>query len=126
MNRRKFLTNVMGATAGLGVTGAAVHKLAQTGPNENRSVSYKVKGFTCVTCATGLEVMLMQQAGVARAQASYADATVAIGFDENLTSEAALKQFIADCGFSVVSGGPSAHGRDQWEDRRSNGRVVSN
>ena len=28
---------------------------------ENRSVTYRVKGFTCVTCAVGLEVMLRQQ-----------------------------------------------------------------
>lgn len=95
----------MGATAGLGLAGAgalAINKLAPTGPRENQSVTYKVKGFTCVTCATGLEVMLMQQPGVARARASYPDATVVIGFDKNLISETALKEFIASCGFSVA------------------------
>lgn len=104
MNRRNFLNRAMGAAAGLGVAGAstaAINKLFQSGPKENRSLSYKVKGFTCVTCATGLEVMLLQQPGVARARASYPDATVVIGFDENLTSEETLRKFIASCGFSI-------------------------
>lgn len=43
----------------------------------------------------------MQQAGVARARASYPEGTVVIGFDNNLTSEAALREFIVECGFSV-------------------------
>jgi len=54
-----------------------------------------------MTCAAGLEAMLMGQPGVARVSASYPDASVVIGFDKNLTSEAALKEFIASCGFSV-------------------------
>jgi copper chaperone CopZ len=105
MNRRRFLNRVMGTAAGLGLAGTgtmAIHKLAKAGPVETRSVSYKIKGFTCVTCATGLEVMLREQKGVAWAQASYPEATVIIGFDENLTSESTLKEFIAGCGFSVA------------------------
>jgi hypothetical protein len=46
-----------------------------------------VKGFTCVTCAVGLEVMLRQQKGVTRANASYRENKVVIGFDANLTTE---------------------------------------
>lgn len=105
MNRRNFLNRAMGATAGLSLAGAgalAISKVSQTGPREYQSVTYEVKGFTCITCATGLEVMLMKQPGVARAHASYSDATVVIGFDKNLTSEAALAEFIASCGFSVA------------------------
>ena len=68
---------------------------------ENRSVTYGVKGFTCVTCAVGLEVMLRQQKGVTRANASYRENKVVIGF-ANLTTEKALKDFIAGCGFSVA------------------------
>jgi len=63
MNRRKFLTRVVGTTAGIGLTGTgadAIRKLAQEGPAQFQNVSYEVKGFTCVTCATGLQVMLMQ------------------------------------------------------------------
>jgi copper chaperone CopZ len=104
MNRRKFFARMMGATAGLGIVGAgsmAIYKADKIDPLENATVSYTVKGFACVTCATGLEIMLRELKGVARAHASYPDATVVIGFDRNLISEQALKEFIADCGFSV-------------------------
>ncbi|HLJ87448.1 MAG TPA: heavy metal-associated domain-containing protein [Candidatus Angelobacter sp.] len=105
MDRRKFLTRVMSITTGFGLAGAgplAIHKLAKAGPVENENVLYTVKGFTCVTCATGLEVMLREQKGIVRARASYPEAAVVIGFDRNLTSEQALKEFIAGCGFSVI------------------------
>jgi hypothetical protein len=62
----------------------------------------ETQGFTCVTCAVGLKVMLRGLKGVTRAKASYPQANVAIGFDANLTSEKALKDFIANCGFSGV------------------------
>ena len=62
----------------------------------------KVKGFTCITCAVGLEVMLRGLKGVTWAKASYPEANVAIGFDANLTSEKTLRDFIAKCDFSVA------------------------
>lgn len=105
MDRRKFLTRIMGTTASLGLAAAgtaAGHKLASTSPTENQTVRYKIIGFTCITCATGLEVMLRELQGVVRAHASYPESTVVIGFDQDLTSEQKLKGFIAGCGFSVA------------------------
>jgi len=55
-----------------------------------------------VTCAVGLEVMLRGLKGVTRANASYPEARVVIGFDSNLTTEKALKDFVASCGFLVA------------------------
>jgi Cu+-exporting ATPase len=105
MDRRKFLSRVMtgvaGTTVGLGVVKAGLHR-ADAAAEKKRTVAYKVKGFTCVTCATGLEVMLLRQKGVARAAASYPDARVVIGFDDKLISEDTLKEFITSCGFAVV------------------------
>jgi copper chaperone CopZ len=96
MDRRNFICSITtGTAAGLTLAEAAP-------PKENRSVTYRVKGFTCVTCAVGLEVMLRGLKGVTRANASYPEAKVAIGFDANITSEKALKDFIANCGFSVA------------------------
>jgi len=63
---------------------------------------YQVKGFTCVTCAVGLEVMLRGLRGVTRANASYPAARVVIGFDGELTNEKTLRDFISSCGFSVA------------------------
>jgi copper chaperone CopZ len=96
MLRRDFICRVTAA----GTAGASLARPVQ--PKENQSVTYKVKGFTCVTCAVGLEVMLRRQKGVTRANASYPESKVAIGFDKNLTSEKALKAFIVECGFSVA------------------------
>jgi copper chaperone CopZ len=105
MDRRKFLGRVMTAMAGttVGISGArAGFSMVDPSAREGRTVAYGVKGFSCETCATGLEVMLRRQKGVVRTSASYADARVVIGFDENLTSEDTLKEFIASCGFTVA------------------------
>jgi copper chaperone CopZ len=95
MDRRKFICRITAGTAGrLNVVESAAAK-------ENRTVVYNVEGFTCITCAVGLEVMLRTQKGVTRASASYPDKKVAIGLDADLTSEKTLKDFIASCGFTV-------------------------
>lgn len=96
MNRRNFICQVTatGATAGFSA-GAATEK-------ENRSVVYKIEGFTCVTCAVGLEVMLRGLKGVVRASASYPERKVEIGFHAGLVTEKALKDFITACGFSAI------------------------
>ncbi|HKE32197.1 MAG TPA: heavy metal-associated domain-containing protein [Candidatus Angelobacter sp.] len=105
MNRRRFLRRVMtgvaGTTMGIGVAKAGLH-LGEASAQETRRVVCEVKGFSCITCATGLEVMLRQEKGVTQASASYPDGKVVIGFDENLISEDKLKEFIVRCGFSVV------------------------
>ena len=83
--------------------GQAGASLANAGKaTENQSLTFKVDGFTCVTCAVGLEVMLRQQNGVTRSTASYPERRVTIGFDKNLTSEKALFRFIVERGFSVA------------------------
>jgi Cu+-exporting ATPase len=95
MDRRNFICQVGGVgAASLSVTAAAAAK-------EDQSVIYKVNGFTCITCAVGLEVMLRGTSGVTRANASYPERKVAIGFDSHMTSEKQLREFIASCGFSV-------------------------
>jgi len=105
MDRRNFLYRAMagvaGATAGMGVAKTGLN-LAHASAKESGTVTYSVKGFTCVTCATGLEVMLLRQKGVMRASASYPEARVVIGFDRSLTSENVIEKFIANCGFMVA------------------------
>ena len=65
MDRRHFIGHVSVAAAGGSVLTAA--KTLE----EKRCVTYAIKGFTCVTCAVGLKVMLRLQDGVTRANASY-------------------------------------------------------
>ncbi len=95
------MTAMAGTTVGISGVRAGF-PMVDSSMREGRMVAYGVKGFSCETCATGLEVMLRRQKGVVRASASYADARVVIGFDENLTSEDTLKEFIASCGFTVA------------------------
>jgi copper chaperone len=105
MDRRKFLYSVTAGVAGT-TTAIALTEASFSGDTrtarENRGVTYHVKKFTCITCAVGLETMLLQQKGVSRVSASYSEAKVVIGFDRNLTSEKNLREFIAACGFSVI------------------------
>jgi copper chaperone len=69
--------------------------------SERKTVTYGIKGFTCITCAVGLETMLKQQKGVLRAAASYAKANVLIEFDPAFITETSLKKYISDMGFRV-------------------------
>ena len=93
MFRRHFMRGITlaGGWASIGATRG----------HESRTVTYRIKGFSCVTCAVGLETMLRQQKGVARAKASYPDANAIIEFDPALVSDHWIRAFIADQGFTV-------------------------
>jgi copper chaperone len=67
-----------------------------------KTVTYQVKGFTCVTCAVGLETLLRQQKAVIRVKASYPSGMVRIEFDPALITGKALRGFISEMGFRVV------------------------
>ena len=54
MDRRNFIQRLTVASA----TGAAAYAA-----DESKSVTFRVKGFTCITCAVGLEVMLRARIG---------------------------------------------------------------
>ncbi|HXJ42059.1 MAG TPA: hypothetical protein VNH18_22470 [Bryobacteraceae bacterium] len=64
-------------------------------------MKYAVEGYTCITCAVGLETLLKGEKGVARASASYPNKSVEIGFNTRITNEKALVDFIALCGFKA-------------------------
>lgn len=103
MDRRKFISHLVAGAAGT-TGGIALAKLTPH-PKEvkqNRSVVYQVGGFTCMTCATGLEVTLLKHDGVAQVDASYPKAEVSIGFDRDRISEEELRQIIERCGFLVT------------------------
>lgn len=94
MDRRNFIQRLTVASA----TGAAAHAA-----DDSKSVTFRVNGFTCITCAVGLEVMLREQPGVIRAKASYPRQNVVIGYD-SATTEATLRDFIdKTTGFVVAA-----------------------
>lgn len=104
MIRRQFikLAAVAGATglASLGAleTKGAKHAIHTAG---TKTVTWHVQGFTCVTCAVGLEVMLRQRKGVVAAEASYPNSNVKIQFHTGVVSEASLRAFITETGFTA-------------------------
>jgi copper chaperone CopZ len=95
MFRRRFLQLVtMASVGGLAPLEAVSAAATQT-------VIYQVKGFTCITCATGLDTLLSQQKGVASSKSTYPGGKVTVAFDPNQISAQAIVAFIADLGFTV-------------------------
>jgi Cu+-exporting ATPase len=67
----------------------------------SKTVIYFVKGFSCITCATGLDTLLGRQKGIISSKSTYPLGKVTVGFDPHQISEQAIVAFIADLGFTV-------------------------
>jgi Cu+-exporting ATPase len=93
MFRRQFiqLATLAGA-GGLSAIGAMAAA-------EKKTVTYRIHGFSCITCAVGLDVMLERQKGVVRAESNYQDTKTTIVFHPQLVTEGALRASIAEMGF---------------------------
>jgi len=96
MIRRKFLSLV--TLAGIGGLGA----LEGVAVTERRTVIFRVTGFTCITCAVGLETLLEKEKGVIRARASYPESKAAITYNPTVINEASLVKFIEEAGFKTT------------------------
>jgi copper chaperone CopZ len=95
MFRRRFLQLVsMASVGGL----APIEGIAA---GASKTVTYLVKGFSCITCATGLDTMLSQQKGITLSKSTYPEGRVTVGFDPNQTNEQAIVTFITSLGFEV-------------------------
>ena len=95
MFRRRFLQLVTMATVG------GLAPLEAVSAAATRTVIYQVRGFTCITCATGLDTLLGQQKGVAASKSTYPEGKVTVAFDPRQISEQAIVTFITDLGFTV-------------------------
>jgi copper chaperone CopZ len=93
MIRRKFLSLMTLAGASSLATLKAANAL------EKKTVAYKISGFTCITCAVGLETLLKREKGIIAAKASYSDAIATVTFHPTLISEAAIMEAIESMGF---------------------------
>ena len=95
MFRRRFLQlATMASVGGL----APLEGMAAGG---GKTVTYMVKGFSCITCATGLDTMLSQQKGITSSKSTYPEGKVTVGFDPKRTNEQAIVAFISSLGFKV-------------------------
>lgn len=95
MDRRNFIRNVAATVPAASLT------LEAATSKETASVKFSVEGYTCITCAVGLETLLKLEKGVVRASASYPGKSAEVGYDSHLTSEKALVDFIGQCGFKA-------------------------
>jgi Cu+-exporting ATPase len=80
---------------------AGVAPLEGLAAGATKTVVYFVKGFSCITCATGLDTMLGQQKGIVSSRSTYPEGKVTVGFDPHQITEQAIVAFIADLGFRV-------------------------
>jgi len=96
MFRRQFVQFV--ATLGAG----SVATIAAADTKGTKTVTYVVKGFSCVTCAVGLDTMLQKQKGIIGSKSTYPEGIVKIQFDPQVVTEKALQEFISEMGFRVA------------------------
>jgi Cu+-exporting ATPase len=92
MIRREFIQGIAG---GLGAAAAA------PGAVKTKTVTYGIEGFTCVTCAVGLDALLKDQKGIVRSKSSYPDRTAVIEYRPDLINEQQIKAFIQELGFKA-------------------------
>ena len=95
MFRRRFFKLVTMATTGV------IAPLEVLSAGASKIVTYQVRGFSCVTCATGLDTMLRQEKGIVSSVSTYPQGMATISFDPEQTNEKAIKEFIASLGFTV-------------------------
>jgi copper chaperone CopZ len=95
MIRRQFIQ--LATLAGVsGLTAIGAVKAGGT-----RTVTYRVKGFSCITCAVGLDTMLSRHKGIVRSKSTYPDGIVTIDFHPSLIDENSIKGLISEMGFTV-------------------------
>jgi Cu+-exporting ATPase len=92
MVRREF---IQGIASGLGVRQAA-------GGSKTKTLTYRIEGFTCITCAVGLDTLLKEEKGIVRSKSSYADRITTVEYDPDQISEEKIRSSILECGFRAV------------------------
>jgi copper chaperone CopZ len=96
MFRRRFLQLATMASVG------GIGPLEGMAAGTSKTVIYMVKGFSCITCATGLDTMLSQQKGITSSKSTYPEGKVTVGFDPKKTNEQSIVSFITSLGFTVA------------------------
>jgi Cu+-exporting ATPase len=96
MFRRRFLQF-------LAFSGAGALALEAKGTGTARTVVYQVKGFSCITCAVGLDTLLSKQKGILTSKSTYPEGRVTVKFDRDAIEEKSIEGFIAEMGFIVAS-----------------------
>jgi len=92
MFRRRFLQF-------LAISGAGAVAFEARGTGTSKTVIFQVKGFSCITCAVGLD----KQKGIVASKSIYPEGKVTIKFDPDAIEEKSIEGFIREMGFTVTS-----------------------
>jgi copper chaperone CopZ len=95
MIRRRFL----GLITLAGASGATALTKAAQSRSDVKTTTFRVTGFTCITCATGLETLLGREAGVLAVKASYPEGIASVRYDARSTSDDQIQRTIEAMGF---------------------------
>ena len=99
MIRRRFLQ--MAALSGASAL-APLEAIATTAANTAaKTAVFQVKGFSCPTCAVGLDTMFTRTKGIVSSHSTYPEGKVTVAFDPNQTTGQAIVAFITELGFTV-------------------------
>ena len=98
MHRRNFIRAMAGGGAGMALLSLEAKDKA---PSASASVAWTVKGFTCVTCAVGLQTILERQKGIAKVTAQYPSGSVQVAFDSRAVTPVEIRGLIEKAGFTV-------------------------
>jgi copper chaperone CopZ len=98
MQRRQFIQAV--ALSSVGAL-SPVESIAAAGPRT--TLVLQVKGFTCITCAVGLDTLLAKENGILSSHSTYPEGKVTVVFDPKGSSEQKIREFIVGMGFTVAS-----------------------
>jgi copper chaperone CopZ len=66
-----------------------------------KTLTRPVKGFSCPTCATGLDAMLSRQAGIVSSKSTYPEGVVKVSYLPDKITEGQIISFITELGFTV-------------------------
>jgi Cu+-exporting ATPase len=103
MIRRQFLR--LAALAGA----SGLPSLTLAASRDRETITYQIKGFSCATCAVGLDATLEKKDGVVSSKSSYREAETTISFEPAVISQRSLKDAIEEMGFTAVPVGSSVN-----------------
>jgi len=105
MIRRRFLQLVaLSGASALAPLEAIAGSSAGAGANaKGKTAIFQIKGFSCATCAVGLDTMFSRTKGILSSHSTYPEGKVTVSFDPESINEAAVGAVITDAGFIIAS-----------------------
>jgi copper chaperone CopZ len=85
----------------LAISGAGSLAFEAKGSTMARTTTYMVKGFSCITCAVGLDALLGNQRGVLTSKSTYPEGKVTVRFDPETIDEKEIESVISELGFTI-------------------------